>query len=142
MFHGATLTSSSIFSCISSSSSSCCAKMNFSPYPASYTQVQKFCKANNSYGILSQTFNLCSAAIILKKAQHCSGETIARISSSDGNRNSGLITHQFESIPVLLKSAHCFKRFRILLSECAGKAFLISSIFILRGLSRLFQNNR
>lgn len=45
------------------------------------------------------TLSLCSAATILKYAQHCSGDTIARISSSVGRRNSGLITHQFESIP-------------------------------------------
>lgn len=46
------------------------------------------------------TFKRCSAAIILKYAQHCSGDTMARISSSVGKRKSGLITHQFESIPV------------------------------------------
>jgi hypothetical protein len=36
---------------------------------------------------------------MLKYAQHCSGETIARISSSVGSRKSGLITHQLESMP-------------------------------------------
>jgi len=46
------------------------------------------------------------------------------------------------SIPVLLKSAHSFNLFLILLSECEGNAFLISSILILRGRSRLFQNRR
>jgi len=40
---------------------------------------------------------------MLKYAQHCSGDTMARISSSDGKRKSGLITHQFESDPVVLK---------------------------------------
>jgi len=46
------------------------------------------------------------------------------------------------AVPVLLKSAHSFSLFLILLSECEGNAFLISSILILRGRSRLFQNRR
>lgn len=63
------------------------------------------------------TLRRCSAATILKYAQHCSGDTIALISSSVGNRNSGLMTHQLESKPVLLKSAHNFSLFLMLLSE-------------------------
>lgn len=51
------------------------------------------------------------------------------------------VTYQFESKPVRLKSAHNFNRFLIELSECEGNARLISSILILRGLSRDFQNN-
>lgn len=51
-------------------------------------------------------------------------------------------TYQLESNPVRLKSAHNFKRFLIELSECDGKARLMSSILIRRGLSRDFQNNR
>jgi len=47
-----------------------------------------------------------------------------------------------EAIPVLLKSAHSLSRFRMLLSEWEGKAFLMSSILILRGVSLLFQNSR
>lgn len=45
-------------------------------------------------------------------------------------------------IPVRLKSAQSFSRFRMLLSECEGKAFLISSMRILRGRSLLFQKRR
>ena len=36
----------------------------------------------------------------LKCPQHCSGDTMARISSSVGSRNSGFITHQLLSMPV------------------------------------------
>jgi hypothetical protein len=49
--------------------------------------------------------------------------------------------YQFESTPVRLKSAHSFNRLRILLSECAGKARLMSSMRIRRGVSGLFQNS-
>ena len=45
-------------------------------------------------------------------------------------------------IPVLLKSAQSLSLFLTLLSECFGNAFFISSIFIRRGLSGLFQNSR
>lgn len=44
--------------------------------------------------------------------------------------------------PVLLKSAQSLSRFLILLSECMGKALLMSSILILLGVSGLFQNRR
>ena len=44
--------------------------------------------------------------------------------------------------PVLLKSAQSFSRFLMLLSECIGKARLMSSILILLGVSGLFQNRR
>lgn len=45
-------------------------------------------------------------------------------------------------LPVRLKSAQSFSRFLMLLSECEGKAFFMSSMRILRGRSLLFQNKR
>ena len=45
-------------------------------------------------------------------------------------------------VPVRLKSAHSFSLFLMLLSECDGNAFFVSSILILRGVSLLFQNSR
>jgi len=53
----------------------------------------------------------------------------------------GKIDYQLESTPVRLKSAQSLSRLRILLSECAGKARLISSILIRRGVSGLFQKS-
>lgn len=49
---------------------------------------------------LTLTLSLCSAANMLKYPQHCSGDTMALISSSVGRRKSGFTTHQLESIPV------------------------------------------
>ena len=53
-------------------------------------------------------------------------------------------TGRIETInqPVLLKSAQSLSRFLMLLSECIGKALLMSSILILLGVSGLFQNRR
>lgn len=50
--------------------------------------------------------------------------------------------HHWKALPVRLKSAQSFSRFLMLLSECDGNAFLISSMRILRGRSLLFQNKR
>ena len=47
-----------------------------------------------------------------------------------------------QGLPVRLKSAQSFSRFLMLLSECEGKAFFMSSMRILRGRSLLFQNKR
>ena len=54
------------------------------------------------------SLSLCSAAVMEKFAQHCSGVTMARISSSEGSRKFCLITHQLESWPVRWNSAHGF----------------------------------
>ena len=48
----------------------------------------------DTLAIMLLTFSLCSAANILKKAQACSGVTIALISSSVGKRTSGRNTHE------------------------------------------------
>ena len=53
-----------------------------------------------------------------------------------------MTTYQLESCPVLWNSAHGLSLFLMELSECAAKAFLISSILIRRGLSRDRQNKR
>lgn len=61
----------------------------------------------------------------------------------EGRNKTGRIeTKETINQPVLLKSAQSLSRFLMLLSECIGKALLMSSILILLGVSGLFQNRR
>jgi hypothetical protein len=82
------------------------------------------------------------------KAAHCVLNNLCSCVVSVNSFQSGLSLQPtwghdvITEVPVLLKSAHSFNLFLILLSECEGNAFLISSILILRGRSRLFQNRR
>ena len=61
--------------------------------------IQKRKEENYKYEETETTLSLCSAVVRLYQAQHCSGDTMALISSSVGSLKSGLSTHQLESIP-------------------------------------------